>query len=91
METIATEKTISCDMGRFKLSGRVDRIDRHADGRLEIIDYKSGRWDTSAGRSRQQSGDVLLPTDSKTYASRTPVLANHLLSAFGQSGDGGTG
>ena len=43
VETIATEKTISCDMGRFKLSGRVDRIDRHADGRLEIIDYKSGR------------------------------------------------
>jgi putative RecB family exonuclease len=48
VETVATEKTISCDMGRFKLSGRVDRIDRHADGRLEIIDYKSGRWDTSA-------------------------------------------
>ena len=48
VETIATEKTLSCDMGRFKLSGRVDRIDRHADGRLEIIDYKSGRWDTSA-------------------------------------------
>ena len=48
VETLFTEKTISCDMGRFKLSGRVDRIDRHADGRLEIIDYKSGRWDTSA-------------------------------------------
>ena len=47
VETIATEKTISCDMGRFKLTGRVDRIDRHADGRLEIVDYKSGRWDTS--------------------------------------------
>lgn len=47
VETIATEKTISCDMGRFKLSGRVDRIDRHADGLLEVIDYKSGRWDTS--------------------------------------------
>lgn len=46
-ETLATEKTISCDMGRFTLSGRVDRIDRHPDGRLEIIDYKSGRLDTS--------------------------------------------
>lgn len=48
VETWATEKTITCDMGRFKLSGRVDRIDRHADGRLEIIDYKSGRQDTSS-------------------------------------------
>lgn len=48
VETWATEKTITCDMGRFKLSGRVDRIDRHADGRLEIIDYKSGRMETSS-------------------------------------------
>lgn len=46
-ETIATEKTISWDMGNFRLSGRVDRIDRHADGRLEILDYKSGRWETT--------------------------------------------
>ena len=43
VETIALEKTIGWDMGRFKLSGRVDRIDRYPDGRLEIIDYKSGR------------------------------------------------
>jgi len=48
VETWATEKTITCDMGRFKLSGRVDRIDRHADGTLEIIDYKSGRQETSS-------------------------------------------
>jgi RecB family exonuclease len=45
--TIATEKTISCDMGRFKLTGRVDRIDRHADGTLDVVDYKSGRLDVS--------------------------------------------
>src|SRR5579884_661016 len=32
VETIATEKTLSYDMGAFKLSGRIDRIDRHADG-----------------------------------------------------------
>lgn len=47
VETIATEKTITCDLGPFKLSGRVDRIDKHADGSLEIIDYKSGRWETT--------------------------------------------
>lgn len=47
-ETLFTEKTLSCDMGRFKLSGRVDRIDRHPDGHLEIIDYKSGRREVSA-------------------------------------------
>ncbi len=47
VETIATEKTISCDMGVFKLSGRVDRIDRYQDGSLEVIDYKSGRTEVS--------------------------------------------
>lgn len=52
VETLATEKTISCDMGRFKLMGRVDRIDRHSDGRLEIIDYKSGRMETSSEEVR---------------------------------------
>jgi putative RecB family exonuclease len=43
--TLFTEKTISTDMGPFKLTGRVDRIDQHADGALEIIDYKSGRME----------------------------------------------
>jgi len=47
VETVWTEKTLSTDMGPFRLSGRVDRIDRHADGSLEIIDYKSGRWEVT--------------------------------------------
>ena len=42
-KTISTEKTIKWDMGDFILSGRIDRLDEHADGALEIIDYKSGR------------------------------------------------
>src|SRR5206468_6485074 len=37
-ETLFTEKTIKTDMGRFFLSGRVDRIDRHIDGALEVVD-----------------------------------------------------
>lgn len=47
IETVATEKTISCDMGRFSLTGRVDRIDRYPDGSLEVVDYKSGRMEIS--------------------------------------------
>lgn len=45
--TIATEKTITCDLGNFKLSGRIDRLDKHPDGSLEIIDYKSGRTEVT--------------------------------------------
>ncbi|HLJ20317.1 MAG TPA: PD-(D/E)XK nuclease family protein [Stellaceae bacterium] len=44
---IATERTISLDLARFKLTGRVDRIDRHADGSVEVVDYKSGRLDVT--------------------------------------------
>ena len=47
-ETILTEKQIKTDMGGFWLAGRIDRVDRHADGSLEVIDYKSGRWETTS-------------------------------------------
>lgn len=41
--TLLTEKQLRCDMGEFVLVGRIDRLDEHADGRIEVIDYKSGR------------------------------------------------
>lgn len=47
VETLLVEKTIRTDMGPFILAGRVDRVDRHPDGMLEIVDYKSGRWDVT--------------------------------------------
>ena len=34
--------TIAAPAGPFTLSGKADRIDRHADGTLAIIDYKTG-------------------------------------------------
>ncbi len=75
VETIATEKTITCDMGRFKLTGRVDRIDRHADGRLEVIDYKSGRAEITpedvAGNLAMSCYQLIL---SKSYPD-TPIRA----------------
>lgn len=38
------EKTLRADLSaEIALSGRVDRVDEHADGSLEIVDYKSGR------------------------------------------------
>jgi putative RecB family exonuclease len=47
LQTLFVEKTIRTDMGPFVLAGRVDRVDRHPDGTLEIVDYKSGRWDVT--------------------------------------------
>jgi putative RecB family exonuclease len=45
IETLYLEKTFNADMGEFVLSGRLDRVDRHPDGSLEVIDYKSGHWE----------------------------------------------
>ena len=42
-ETILVEKMLRLDLDEFVLMGRVDRVDRLADGTLEIVDYKSGR------------------------------------------------
>jgi len=42
-KTLFTEKQLKADMGEFNLIGRIDRLDEHSDGHIEIIDYKSGR------------------------------------------------
>lgn len=42
-KTLHVEKLFRMDMGEFDLVGRVDRVDEHEDGSLEIVDYKSGR------------------------------------------------
>lgn len=41
--TLYIEKLFGQKMQGFRLVGRVDRVDEHDDGALEIIDYKSGR------------------------------------------------
>ncbi|MFZ4508624.1 MAG: RecB family exonuclease [Fimbriimonas sp.] len=47
-KTIAVEQTLRYDMGDFVLLGRIDRLDEHSDGTLEIVDYKTGRPNLSS-------------------------------------------
>ncbi|MFY9233373.1 MAG: PD-(D/E)XK nuclease family protein [Fimbriimonadaceae bacterium] len=42
-KTLFVERQLRLDLGPFVLIGRLDRVDEHEDGSLEIIDYKSGR------------------------------------------------
>lgn len=42
-KTVYVEQLLGLDMDGFRLIGRVDRVDEHDDGSLEIIDYKSTR------------------------------------------------
>lgn len=46
-QTLFVEKQLRSDLVRFDLVGRLDRVDEHEDGSLEIIDYKSGRESVS--------------------------------------------
>src|SRR5207244_3680620 len=47
VETILAERQIKTDMGAFFLAGRIDRVDRHPDGSIEVVDYKSGRLEVT--------------------------------------------
>ncbi len=42
-KVLFVEKQLRSDFGLFDLVGRIDRVDEHEDGTLEIVDYKSGR------------------------------------------------
>ena len=51
-QTLFVEKQLRTDLGSFSLVGRIDRVDEHADGSVEIIDYKSGEtWTEEALRN----------------------------------------
>jgi putative RecB family exonuclease len=47
-KVLFVEKLLKLDLGLFHLTGRIDRVDEHEDGTLEIVDYKTGRDDVSA-------------------------------------------
>ena len=42
-QTIYVERSMKLEFACFTLVGRLDRVDEHEDGTLEVIDYKSGR------------------------------------------------
>ena len=60
VETVLTEKMLRADRGAYTLMGKIDRLDRHPDGTLEIVDYKSGR-------SSLEEGDVAMDMGLMCY------------------------
>ena len=55
---VALEERFEMNMGGYILSGVIDRVDRHPDGRYEIIDYKTNRRLPELSRLRK---DLQLP------------------------------
>jgi putative RecB family exonuclease len=56
-KTVFVEKQLRYDMGEFALIGRLDRLDEHPDGTLEIVDYKSGR---TSVEPEEVAGDIAM-------------------------------
>jgi RecB family exonuclease len=48
------EERFTCKYEGFPLEGQIDRIDRHEDGRLEVLDYKTGKT-MQAGPTKPQN------------------------------------
>ncbi len=62
--TVETERSWSLEIGGFRFGGVIDRIDRHADGRIRVLDYKT------ADKAKS-------PRD--THWATVPVAADHVL------------
>ncbi len=58
-----------------ELAGRVDRIDRHADGRFAVLDYKARAPDQLRSALRDPGEDVQLPLYGLLLAQRADAMA----------------
>lgn len=92
VKTLFTERPLKCDMGEFDLMGRLDRLDEHPDGRLEVIDYKSGRMSVTEDDVRDDLAMRIYgylvrrayperPVSTTIYCLRTGEKATVVLSA----------
>lgn len=77
---LAVERRFRTEYEDFALLGVVDRLDVYPDGRLDVVDYKSGRADVSEGDVR---GDVAMGTYAllvrKVYPDRRITASIHAL------------
>jgi ATP-dependent helicase/nuclease subunit B len=58
-EALGRREPVTIDLGnglRFRLRGRIDRIDRLADGSYEVVDYKTGRAYLTGGLAARFAG-----------------------------------
>ncbi|MEQ7124102.1 ATP-dependent DNA helicase [Actinopolymorpha sp. B11F2] len=69
-ELVAAEEDFEVDIGRARLTGRVDRLERDPDGRLVIVDLKAGRSKPAAAdlAEHPQLGAYQLAVAKKGFA-----------------------
>ena len=57
-KTIALEQSFTVPIGPLKIGGKIDRVDALPSGKIEIIDYKTGRMPSRRGRYEPATVDV---------------------------------
>jgi RecB family exonuclease len=77
-EKVGSEVRLQVDVGRATITGRVDRLEREPDGRLRVLDYKTGS-------SKPRADDV----DSHPQLGTYQLAVEH--GAFGREGQQSAG
>lgn len=77
MEVIAAEARFEFKMGKLKVVGRIDRIDRMEGNCVRVIDYKTGvPWDQKDADDSLQLSIYAMGARELNYAPRELVLLN---------------
>ncbi len=71
---VCVEKKFEFLFGKFKVRGTIDRIDKRADGRLEIIEYKTGAEVKSAAAAAENLQTAMYGLGMKMGLGLTPGL-----------------
>ena len=73
-----TEVAFEAILGRVALRGRVDRVERHADGGVEIVDLKTGSTPISAAEAERhpQLGSYQVATAHGAFGEGAPAGAS---------------
>jgi probable DNA repair protein len=81
-QVLALERSFECSVGGLAFSLRVDRLDRLADGRRALIDYKSGDADMKDWWG-ERPGDPQIPLYAHVVEPPPGALAYAMVSAEG--------
>jgi ATP-dependent helicase/nuclease subunit B len=71
----ADHRILPPELGGTALRGRLDRVDRHADGRVQVLDYKTGSVATLKEHLVDRSEDTQLAFYAALLAEEAPAAA----------------
>jgi RecB family exonuclease len=91
-ELVAVEQDFATEVGRARLHGRVDRLERDADGRLVVVDLKTGKGSSKPSRAElprhAQLGVYQLAVEHGAFDEVAPGERRSGGAALVQLGDG---